>query len=303
MATTSVPTIAAPSVRSASRRRTPTAARIGLYAFLIVAAAYFLIPFYIMMVTSFKTMEEVRLGEIFALPGTLNIEPWIKAWSSACTGLDCNGIRVGFWNSVKILVPSVILSVLLGALNGYALALWRIRGANLILAALMFGAFIPYQVVLAPLVQLTRVTGIYGSLPGIIVMHVIFGLPLLTMIFRNFYAGIPEEIIKAARVDGAGFFQIFWKIMLPMSPTIMIVAVILQVTGIWNDYLLGLIFAGRENLPMTTQLNNVVNSTYGEREYNVDMAATMLTALVPLVVYLASGRYFVRGVTAGAVKG
>lgn len=280
-----------------------TVSRIGIYAFLLSSAAFFLIPVYIMVTTSLKGMPEIREGNIFALPLDPNFGAWVKAWSSACIGMACDGIRGGFSNSLTIMIPSVILSVALSAINGYALALWNIRRAELLLGLLMAGAFVPYQVLLYPLVIMTRTLGLYGTLPGIIAIHVLFGLPVLTLIFRNFYASLPTEIMKAARVDGAGFMQIFWRIMLPMSPSILVVAVILQVTGIWNDYLLGLIFAGRDNLPMTAQLNNLVNSTFGEKEYNVNMAATILTAATPLLVYLISGRYFVRGITSGAVKG
>ncbi len=279
------------------------AARIGLYAFLLGAALFFSIPLLIVVMTSLKPMTEIRTGSIFALPLAPNFDAWVKAWMSACTGLACEGIRVGFWNSFRILVPSVALSVMAGALNGYALAQWKPPGANALLTALMLGAFIPYQVILYPMVKILSNIGLYNSLPGIIAVHIIFGLPVMTLIFRNFYAGLPDELLKAARVDGAGFWRIFFEIMLPLSINILIVAVILQVTGIWNDYLLGLIFAGRDNAPMTVQLNLIVNTSMGEQEHNVNMAATLLTALPPLLVYFASGRYFVRGITAGAVKG
>jgi glucose/mannose transport system permease protein len=277
--------------------------RIGLYVFLLGAALFFAIPLLIILSTSLKPIEEIRAYSIFSLPAAPTFAPWVKAWSAACTGLSCEGMRVGFWNSVRIVVPGVALSVLLGALNGYALAQWRFRGADAIMTALMLGAFIPYQVILYPVVKITSTLGIYNSLAGIIAIHVVFGLPVTTLIFRNFYVGLPQELVKAARIDGAGFFQIFFSIMLPMSVNILIVAVILQFTGIWNDYLLGLIFAGRDNLPMTVQLNNIVHTTTGEIEYNVDMAATLLAALPPLAVYFLSGRYFVRGITSGAVKG
>jgi glucose/mannose transport system permease protein len=280
-----------------------TVDRVGLYLFLAIAAAFFLLPVYVMVLTSLKTMEEIRLGDLFGWPGDPSFEAWVKAWTSACTGLACNGVQVGFWNSVRILIPSVILSILAGAVTGYALSFWRVRGAELLFGILLLGAFIPYQVFLYPLVRVFSMAGIYGSLPGIILIHVIFGLPVMTLIFRNFYASLPVELFKAARVDGGGFWQIFVRLMLPMSTPMLIVATILQVTGIWNDFILGLVFAGRENLPMTVQLNNVVNSSTGEREYNVNMAATILTALVPLVVYFVSGRWFVRGIAAGAVKG
>ena len=280
-----------------------TAARVGVYAFLFTAALFFLLPLWIMVMTSLKTMDEVRLGNILAWPTTATLEPWIKAWAEACTGLTCNGISVGFLNSVRILIPSMILSIAIGAINGYALSFWRVKGANLMFGILLLGAFIPYQVFLFPLVRIFSQIGIYNSLACIVLVHVIFGLPVMTLLFRNYYAGLPSELFKAARVDGGGFWTIFLRVMLPMSTPILVVAAILQVTGIWNDFIFGLTFAGRENLPMTVQLNNIVNSTQGERAYNVDMAATVLTALVPLVVYLVSGRWFVRGIAAGAVKG
>ena len=293
-------TAAEPSGR---RPRHLTWGRIGVYAFLLASAAFFLLPLWIMLLTSVKTMDEIRLGNILAWPADPTFRPWIAAWSEACTGLACEGIQVGFWNSVRILIPSVILSILICALNGYALCFWRVRGAELLFAILLIGAFIPYQVFLYPLVRLFSTVGIYNSLPGIVVVHVIFGMPIMTLLFRNFYSSLPHELFNAARIDGGGFMTIFWRVMLPMSTPMLIVATILQVTGIWNDFILGLTFAGRENLPMTVQLNNIVNSVQGERAYNVDMAATMLTALVPLVVYFASGRWFVRGIAAGAVKG
>jgi glucose/mannose transport system permease protein len=285
------------------RPRRVSLADFGIYAFLVISALFFLLPLWIMLMTSLKPIEEIRLGNIVAMPSQATYEPWLTAWASACTGLNCEGIRVGFWNSVRILLPSVPLSILVGAVTGYALSFWRVKGANIIFAVLLIGAFIPYQVFLYPLVRLFAMTGIYNSLLCIVTVHVIFGLPLMTLLFRNFYAGLPVELFKAARVDGGGFWSIFFQIILPMSTPILIVAAILQVTGIWNDFIFGLTFAGRENLPMTVQLNNVVASTQGERVYNVDMAATILTALVPLLVYFISGRWFVRGITAGGVKG
>lgn len=277
--------------------------RVGLYAFLVISALLFLMPLYVMVITSLKPMSEIRLGNILALPASPSIDAWATAWFSACTGLTCRGIRVGFLNSVTILIPSVIASIAVGAVTGYAMSLWRPRGAKLLFAALMVVAFIPYQVFIYPLVRIFSQIGIANSLTGIVVVHTIFGLPTMTLLFRNHFASLPIELFKAARVDGAGFWRTFGQIMLPMAIPIVVVAVILQVTGIWNDFILGLVFAGREHLPMTVQLNNVVNTTQGERTYNVDMAATLLTAMVPLAVYFVSGRWFVRGIAAGAVKG
>jgi glucose/mannose transport system permease protein len=280
-----------------------TPARLGIYAFLLMTALLFLVPLYVMVVTSLKTMDEIRLGAILSLPQAPTLQPWIAAWSSACTGLSCAGISVGFFNSVKILIPSVIISIAVGSLTGYALSFWRVWGAGLLFGTLMVVAFMPYQIFIYPLVRIFAFIGLNNSIAGIVTVHTIFGLPTMTLLFRNYFAALPSELFKAARVDGAGFFRIFWSVMLPMATPMLIVAVILQVTGIWNDFILGLVFAGRDNLPMTVQLNNIVNSTQGERAYNVDMAATILTALVPLVVYFGSGRWFVRGIAAGAVKG
>jgi glucose/mannose transport system permease protein len=288
-------------VRTRSRRWRP--ARIGVYAFLIGAALFFLLPLYVMIVTSLKSMEEIRQGGIFALPLSATLEPWRQAWSTVCTGAACEGLRTGFWNSVAIAVPSTLLPILIGAVNGYALSFWRPRYANLLFGVLMAGAFVPVQVMIYPLVRVMALAGVFGSLPAIVLVHLVFGMPMMTLLFRNYYCAVPQELFHAARVDGAGFWRIFLRVMLPMSLPIIVVAAIIQVTGVWNDYILGLVFAGRENLPMTVQLNNVINTTTGTRLYNVNMAATILTALVPLALYFGSGRWFVRGIAAGAVKG
>ena len=277
--------------------------RIMIYGVLIVAAVYYLLPLYVMVVTSLKGMPEIRLGNIFSPPVEVTFEPWVKAWDTACTGLYCEGLKVGFLNSVTILVPSVIISIVVASVNGYALANWRFRGSEVFFTILIFGSFIPYQVMLYPLVIITRELGIFGSLSAVVLIHTIFGMPILTLLFRNYFASLPQELFKAGRVDGAGFWGIFLKIMVPMSLPIFVVAIILQVTGIWNDFLFGVIFAGTKNFPMTVQLNNIVNSTQGVKEYNVNMAATILTGTVPLLIYFLSGKYFVRGIAAGAVKG
>jgi glucose/mannose transport system permease protein len=299
---TALPTYKGRTPNGRKPKRT-TPARWGIYGFLIITALFFALPLYVMIVTSLKPMTEIRLGNILALPDAWTMEAWVKAWFSACTGLNCNGISVGFFNSVKILIPSVFVSILVGSLTGYALSFWRVRGANILFGAMMIVAFIPYQIFLYPLVRVFSFIGLGQSLLTIIIVHTIFGLPTMTLLFRNYFCALPPELYKAARVDGAGFYQIYGRIMMPMAIPMIVAAVILQVTGIWNDFILGLVFSGRDNLPMTVQLNNIVNSTQGERTYNVDMAATMLTALLPLVIYFASGRWFLRGIAAGAVKG
>lgn len=293
----------APGPRGAKPRPTFSRRNIMLYGTLFVIAVYYLIPLYVMVVTSLKGMPEIRLGNIFSPPVEITFQPWVKAWSEACTGLNCDGLSRGFWNSVRITVPSVILSIAVAAVNGYALSLWKFRGADTFFAILIVGAFIPYQVMIYPIVIILREIGIYGTLWGLVLVHTIFGMPILTLLFRNYFSSVPEELFKAARVDGAGFWGIFFRIMVPMSLPIFVVALILQVTGIWNDFLFGVIYTKPDTYPMTVQLNNIVNSVQGVKEYNVNMAATLLTGLVPLIIYFISGKLFVRGIAAGAVKG
>jgi glucose/mannose transport system permease protein len=277
--------------------------RVFVYAVLILTSIYYLLPLYIMIITSVKDLDDIRFGNIFVPTSDPTIQPWIKAWSEACTGLNCNGLAPGFWNSVKITVPSVIVSIAVASVAGYSIALWPFRFAEVFFTILLVGSFVPYQVMLYPLVIITSWMGIYSTLWAVIFIHTVFGLPILTLLFRNYFSSLPPELFKAARVDGAGYWRIFFQIMMPMSVPIFTVAVILQVTGIWNDFLFGVIYAGLTNYPMTVQLNNIVNSLQGVKEYNVDMAATILTGLVPLAIYFFSGKYFVRGIAAGAVKG
>lgn len=293
----------APGPRGPRPRPALSRRNVFLYGTLIVVALYYLLPLYVMVVTSLKGMPEVRIGNIFSPPMEVTFEPWVRAWSTACTGLNCDGLSRGFWNSVRITVPSVLLSIAIASINGYALANWRFKGANLFFTILIVGAFIPYQVMIYPIVIILREVGLYGGLWGLVVVHSIFGMPILTLLFRNYFSSIPEELFKAARVDGAGFWGIYFKIMMPMSLPIFVVAIIIQITGIWNDFLFGVVYTRPEFYPMTVQLNNIVNATQGVKEYNVNMAATILTGLVPLIVYFASGKLFVRGIAAGAVKG
>ena len=284
-------------------RRRLSGRNIMIYGTLLVFSCYYLLPLYVMIVTSLKGMPEIRLGNVFSPPVEITFEPWVKAWSTACTGLNCDGLSRGFWNSVRITVPSVILSIVIASVNGYALANWRFKGADTFFTILIVGAFIPYQVMIYPIVIVLREIGLYGSLTGLVIVHSIFGMPILTLLFRNYFTSVPEELFKAARVDGAGFWGIYFKIMLPMALPIFVVAIILQVTGIWNDFLFGVVYTKPDVYPMTVQLNNIVNSVQGVKEYNVNMAATIITGLVPLFIYFISGKLFVRGIAAGAVKG
>ncbi|WP_068109257.1 carbohydrate ABC transporter permease [Tropicimonas marinistellae] len=289
--------------RGAKPKRTFSRGNIFLYGTLIVVAVYYALPLWVMVVTSLKGMPEIRMGNIFAPPVEITFQPWVKAWAEACTGINCDGLSRGFWNSVRILVPSVVLSIAVASVNGYALSNWKFKGSEVFFTILMLGAFIPYQVMIYPIVILLREMGLYGTLWGLVLVHTIFGMPILTLLFRNYFTSIPMDLFKAARVDGAGFWGIYFRVMVPMALPIFVVAMILQVTGIWNDFLFGVIYTKPEIYPMTVQLNNIVNSVQGVKEYNVNMAATLLTGLVPLTIYFVSGKLFVRGIAAGAVKG
>ena len=289
--------------RGPKPKRTFSKTNVIVYGSLFLVSIYYLLPLWVMVVTSLKGMPEIRIGNIFAPPLEITFQPWVKAWSESCTGINCDGLSRGFGNSVRILIPSVIISILIASINGYALANWRFKGSNTFFTILIVGAFIPYQVMIYPLVILLREIGLMGSLWGLVLVHTIFGMPILTLLFRNHFASIPEELFKAARVDGAGFWGIYFRVLLPMSVPIFVVAMILQVTGIWNDFLFGVIYTKPDTYPMTVQLNNIVNSIQGVKEYNVNMAATLLTGAVPLLIYFISGKLFVRGIAAGAVKG
>ena len=295
--------------RGPKPKRSFSPRNIMLYGTLIIVSLYYLLPLYVMIVTSLKGMPEIRMGNVFSPPMEVTFQPWVKAWAEACTGVNCDGLSRGFWNSVRILIPSVVLSIFIALISGYTLSKWRFKGSDLFFTILIVGAFIPYQVMLYPIVIMLREVGqalgirLFGSLSGLVIVHSIFGMPILTLLFRNYFASIPDELFKAARVDGAGFWGILFRIMLPMSLPIIVVAMILQVTGIWNDFLFGVVYTRADQYPMTVQLNNIVNSVQGIKEYNVNMAATILTGLVPLIVYFISGKLFVRGIAAGAVKG
>jgi glucose/mannose transport system permease protein len=276
---------------------------IAIMIFLAMCALFFCVPLYVVLVTSLKTMDEIRQGAIFALPQVWTFEAWDFAWNEACSGIRCTGLRTGFWNSVAILVPSLGLSIGLSIVTGYALALWNVRWANAFLFVLFLCAFVPFQIILYPLVVITANLGIYGSLWGIAVVHAILAMPVLTLIFRNYYKDIPQEIMKAAIMDSGSFWRIFFEIILPMSGNILIVVLILQITSIWNDYLIGVTFGGLGTQPMTVNLANMVTVSTGTATYNVDMAAALLTAIAPLVIYFLLGKFFVQGITAGAIKG
>jgi len=293
--------------------------RVVIYGLLIGFAVFYLTPLFVMLVTSFKTMDEIQNGNMLALPQSPTIEPWFKAWGEACVGLTCAGIKGYFWNSIKMVVPAVAISTLIGALNGYVLTKWRFPGHTLVFGLMLFACFIPFQSVLLPMATILGSLGRFGvslqnltgfsfglgnSTVNLVFVHVVYGLGFTTLFFRNYYEAFPSELVKAAQVDGAGFFQIFRRIMLPNSLPIIVVTVIYQFTNIWNDFLFASAYAGTGDvMPMTVALNNVVNTSTGVVEYNVNMAAAMIAALPTLLVYILAGRYFVRGLMAGAVKG
>lgn len=277
--------------------------RVVIYGLLAVFAVVYLIPLAVMLLTSFKPLPEVYSGNILALPHTWTLEPWIKAWGEACVGLDCSGVKGFFWNSTRMVVSAVAISTFVGALNGYVLTKWRFKGDNILFGLVLFGCFIPFQIVLIPMATFLGKIGLAQSIAGLVFVHVVYGLCFTTLYFRNFYIAFPDELVKAAMIDGARFFRIFLRVLLPCSGAIVTVTVIWQFTNIWNDFLFGASFTTGSTAPITVALNNIVNTSTGVREYNVQMAAAVITALPTLLVYVIGGRYFVRGMMAGSVKG
>jgi glucose/mannose transport system permease protein len=274
-----------------------------LYGVLLLAALFFLAPLYVMVTTSLKDAEQIRAGNLLSLPGSINFDAWQTAWSAACTGVDCRGLQPYFWNSVSMTVPAVLLSTAWGAVNGYVLSMWRFRGSELLFGFLLFGVFMPFQVVLLPMSQVLGYMGLSSSVAGLVLVHCLAGMAGTTLFFRNYYAAIPKELVNAARMDGAGFWRIFWRIVLPMSTPILMVTLIWQFTNIWNDFLFGVAFSGADSKPITVGLNNMANTSSSVKSYNVDMAAAMIAGLPTMLVYVLAGQYFVKGLTAGAVKG
>ena len=287
--------------RSASRKR--TFYRWLLFLVLGLFALYYLAPLYVMIVTSLKSMEEIRQGNLMTLPGEFLLDAWKIAWNGRGYTAGDVFLRPFFWNSTKMVVPAVVISTFLGALNGYVLTKWRFRGDNLIFLLFLFGCFIPYQAILLPMARTLGILGISNSITGLVVVHSIYGLSFTTLFFRNYYVSIPDEMIKAARIDGAGFFKIFFKVLLPISAPIIVVTVIWQFTNIWNDFLFGSSFSFGEAAPIQVALNNMVLTSTSVKQYNVDMAAAFIAGFPTLVVYILAGKYFIRGLTAGSVKG
>lgn len=277
--------------------------RVVLYAVLIVFAILFLMPLYVMLTTSFKPLAEIHQGNMLALPEQWTLTPWLEAWGSACIGLDCDGISGYFFNSLRIVIPAVVISALFGAFNGYVLTKWRFRGHKLVFGLILFGCFIPFQIILLPMARVLGVLHLANTTTGLVLVHIVYGIGFTTLFFRNYYESFPNELIRAAMLDGAGFFTIFFRILLPASGPIIVVTVIWQFTNVWNDFLFGVSFTSGESAPITVALNNLVNSSTGVKAYNVNMAAAMFAAVPTLIVYILAGKYFVRGLMSGSVKG
>mgnify|MGYP001289661330 FL=1 len=277
--------------------------RVILFSVLGLFVLYFLLPLFIMVSTSLKSLDEIRAGSLVSLPREITFEAWKSAWSSTCTGIQCEGVKPFFINSILVAIPAVIISTFIGAINGYVIAQWKFFGSNFIFSLMLFGCFIPFQVILLPMARLLGIMNIAGTIQGLVFVHVIYGIGFTTLFFRNFYVTISPEILKAAKIDGASFLRIFFTIFLPISLPIITVTVIWQFTQIWNDFLFGVSFSQAGTQPVTVALNNIVNSTTGVKEYNVDMAAAIIAAIPTLVVYIFAGKYFIRGLTSGSVKG
>jgi glucose/mannose transport system permease protein len=263
------------------------------YALLLIVSVFYLLPIYVIVVTSLKSFIEVSHSTPWQLPSTPTLEPYSAAIEK---------LLPSFINSVELVVPATLLSALLGSLNGYVLSKWRFRGADLLFTLLLFGMFIPYQSVLIPMVLVLEKIGLYGGIPGLILVHVVYGIPICTLIFRNYYAAVPNEVLEAARIDGATVLGIYRRILVPLSIPGFVVVLIWQFTSIWNEFLFALVIvADPDQQPITVALNGLAGSLLAQ--YQVQMAGALLTALPPLVIYILLGRYFIRGLLAGSLKG
>ncbi len=264
-----------------------------LYVLLVAFAAFYLLPVLLLVITSLKSFEEVSLSRMWDLPLGLNFSSFGRAWEV---------MGNSFINSFKLVIPATVISCVLGSLNGYVLSKWKFPGSNALFTAILFGMFIPYQSILIPLVRFLQSINLYGSISGLILVHVVYGIPITTLIFRNYYAAIPTELVEAGKIDGSGFFGIYRYIMFPLSIPGFVVVAIWQFTSIWNEFLFGLIITSApERRPVTVALQNLSGSQY--TQWNVQMAGALLVALPTLLVYIFLGRYFLRGLLAGSLKG
>lgn len=289
-----------PAARLAARRyRT---GRIVIYGLLGLFAAIYLLPLAVVVMNSFRPLPEIAEYGLINFPRDIQFSAWGEAWSSYCINGACEGMKRNFFNSLYMTIPATIISTLLGALNGYILSKWRFRGSEVLFTCMLFGVFIPGQLALLPWAFLLGKLGLQNSIEGLVLVHVIQGLSFTTLFCRNFYVSIPDDLIKAARIDGAGFWRIFRKIVLPISPPILIVTVIWQFTGIWNEFLFGVVLTSGKEQPITAALVALAASETNVRNYDAMSAGVLIGALPPLLVYFFGGKYFVRGLTQGAVK-
>jgi glucose/mannose transport system permease protein len=260
---------------------------------MIAMAIFFLLPVYLLVITSLKSFDEVSLSRMWDLPSGLYFESFARAWEV---------MGASFINSLILVVPATVISCVLGSLNGYVLSKWRFPGSETLFSLILFGMFIPYQSILVPLVTTLNTMGLYGTIPGLILVHVVYGIPITTLIFRNYYAGVPTELVEAGKIDGSDFFGIYRHIMFPLSIPGFVVVAIWQFTSIWNEFLFGLIITNApERRPVTVALQNLSGSQY--TQWNVQMAGALMVALPTLLVYIFLGRYFLKGLMAGSVKG
>jgi glucose/mannose transport system permease protein len=293
--------IGSSNARHAPARRLPGWGRATTYALLIVASLAYLLPVYLLVITGMKSFQEVSLARMWELPSGLHFDSYSKAWAGNPSA-GISGLATNFMNSVYLTIPATLLSAMLGSVNGYVLAKWKFKGSDVVFPLLLFGMFIPYQSILIPLVQSLQRLGLYGSLPGLIFVHVVYGIPITTLIFRNYYAGIPTELLDAGKIDGAGILRLYRYVVFPISMPGFVVVMIWQFTSVWNDFLFGVIVTSRPSVqPITVALNNMAGSYIVE--WNVQMAGSILAALPTLLVYILLGRYFMRGLLAGSLKG
>jgi glucose/mannose transport system permease protein len=283
-----------------SRRFDP--ARVGIYVLLILFAVIFLAPVYVLVVSSLKTFAEVQdLSRLWSPPSGLHLESFVSAWAGI-PGKGLRGLSQNLLNSINLTIPATILSSMLGSLNGYVLSKWKFRGANVVFPLMLFGMFIPYQSVLIPLTQTLSAIGLGGTLWGLVLVHVVYGIPITTLIFRNYYAGVPTDLVEAARIDGAGILGVYWRVMFPISMPGFVVVIIWQFTNIWNEFLFAVSILQKPELqPITVALRNLSGSQI--KEWNMVMAGAIIAALPTLLIYIVMGRYFIRGLLAGSVKG
>jgi glucose/mannose transport system permease protein len=262
-----------------------------LYVPLILLVIFYLLPMYVMLVTGFKSFAEIDLQTMWNLPKGIAFDNYIEAWKVLSPSLK---------NSFMMVIPATLISSMLGSLNGFILAKWKFRGSDIIFPFILFGMFIPYQSIIIPLVQFMSAAGIKG-LAGLAMAHIIYGIPITTLTFRNYYASLPQELLEAAKIDGAGMLKIYWLILLPISIPSFVVVLIWQFTSAWNDFLFAVILTGNTEWPITVALNNMAGSQI--ISWNVQMAGSLLAALPTLLVYVFLGRYFLRGLLAGSLKG